>query len=397
MPRPSPFASDKPQIGEFMRIKNVLKYTEDYHFTPGSITISGERFIEGREAEDEALLDGEGCYAVPGLIDIHFHGCMGADFCDGTVKAIETLAAYEASIGVTAICPATMTIAKEDLLHVARAAKQYCDSLSPTAPYASFVGINMEGPFISPEKKGAQSSTHISPCNGDFFQEMQKASGNRIRLVDLAPEEKGALPFIDQFKEKVCISLAHTTADYDTAKEAFGHGARHVTHLFNAMPPFTHRAPGVIGAARDASHVMAEIICDGVHIHPSSVRAAFAMFGAERLILISDSMRATGMPDGAYTLGGQAVTVKGNVATLTQGGALAGSVTNLADCLRTVVQKMKIPLEDALRCATCNPARAIGIEQEYGSISPGKYADLLLLDKDLKLKKVFLHGREIPI
>ena len=160
-------------------------------------------------------------------------------------------------------------------------------------------------------------------------------------------------------KDKVDISLAHTNADYDTAMAAFNAGANHAVHLYNGMPEILHRAPGVVGAVFDSKHVMAEIICDGIHIHPASVRATFQMMGADRMILISDSMRATGMPDGQYTLGGLDVKVVGKLATLVSDGAIAGSATNLADCMRTVVQKMDLPLETAVACATINPAKKL--------------------------------------
>ena len=224
-----------------------------------------------------------------------------------------------------------------------------------------------------------------------MFRRLQKKAEGLIRFCDIAPETDGAMDFIRELKDEVRISLAHTTADYDTAREAFIHGARHVTHLFNAMPPFSHRAPGVIGAAAENPDVIAELICDGIHIHPSAVRAAFRLFGDERICLISDSMMATGLSDGEYTLGGQAVTVRGNLATLAD-GTIAGSVTNLMDCLRTAVQKMGIPLEDAVRCASLNPAKAIGVDALYGSIEAGKKGDVVLLRKDLSLAGVIKDG-----
>ena len=219
------------------------------------------------------------------------------------------------------------------------------------------------------------------------------ASNNLVKFIGIAPEEnENTISFIKNMKDKVNISLAHTNADYESAKAAFDAGANHAVHLFNAMPAFTHREPGVVGAVSDSEHVMAEIICDGVHIHPSMVRAAFKMMGADRMIFISDSMRATGMPDGQYTLGGLDVKVRGNRATLVSDGALAGSVTNLADCMRTAITKMGIPLETAIACATKNPAISLGIYDERGSISVGKKADILLLDKNLTLKTVIKDG-----
>lgn len=374
-----------------MRIKNALVFGEDKRFAQNDIWIENGRFAASPDADDSDTIDGEGLYAIPGLIDIHFHGCVGHDFCDGTVEAIEKITAYEASVGVTSVCPATMTLPEDTLAQVMASAAQYKkDGIKPG--HAGLVGINMEGPFISAEKKGAQAEQYIRPCDVDFFQRLQDMSGGLIKLVDIAPEKEGAVEFIEAMKDKIVISLAHTAADYDTAKAAYDKGARHVTHLYNAMLPFTHRAPGVIGAACDSPHVMAELICDGVHIHPAVVRATFQMFGDDRMILISDSMRAAGMPDGQYTLGGQDVTVKGKYATLVSDGALAGSVTNLMDCMRTAVKEMDIPLESAVACATINPAKAIGIDKDYGSIAPGKVANLVLLDKNLNIIDIIING-----
>ena len=196
-------------------------------------------------------------------------------------------------------------------------------------------------------------------------------------------------------KNKVNISLAHTNADYDTAMAACKAGANHAVHLYNAMPAFSHRAPGTVGAVFDSKDVMAEIICDSIHIHPATVRATFQMMGADRMILISDSMRATGMPDGQYTLGGLDVKVVGKLATLVLDGAIAGSATNLMDCMRTVVKKMDIPLETAVACATINPAKSLGISDQYGSIEAGKKAHIVLLDSGLELQAVIKDGKRI--
>lgn len=223
-----------------------------------------------------------------------------------------------------------------------------------------------------------------------------KASEGLVKFIGIAPEEsEHAAEFIREVHERVNISLAHTNADYDTAMEACRAGANHAVHLYNAMPAFTHRAPGVVGAVFDNKDVMVEIICDGIHIHPSVVRATFQMMGADRMILISDSMRATGMPDGQYTLGGLDVKVVGRLATLVSDGAIAGSATNLMDCMRTVVKKMDLPLETAVACATINPARSLGVEEQYGSLETGKKAHVVLLDQDLELKAVIKDGVKI--
>ena len=364
-----------------MILKNVKVYTEDKRFEEGEIWIEEGRFAENEGAGDGIELDGEGCYAIPGLIDLHFHGCKGYDFCDGNLEAIQEIAKYEASVGVTAIAPATMTLPVEELERILATAAEYRRTLHEGA---DLVGINMEGPFISEEKKGAQDARNIIHCDAEVCR----------RFPECNPE---AVDFIREMKGDVQSSLAHTNADYDSAMAAFQAGASHAVHLYNAMPPFTHRAPGVVGAVADNPQVDAEIICDGVHIHPAAVRATFQMLGADRMILISDSMRATGMPDGQYTLGGLDVAVAGNRATLVSDGALAGSVTNLMDCMRTAVKEMQVPLEIAVACATMNPAKSLGIYDQYGSITPGKKADLVLLDENLELKAVFKDGIRLEI
>lgn len=382
-----------------MIIKNVKVYGEDMKFREGSVVIEEGLFVKERPAADgEEVIDGGGCYAVPGLIDLHFHGCLGHDVCDGTREALDAIAQYEASCGVTAISPATLTLPAEELEDILRNAASYkkeTEALPPAerARRADLVGINMEGPFICQAKKGAQNGSYIIPCDAGTAKRFLDASEGLVKFIGLAAEENPDFPdFIREMKDKVGISLAHTNADYDTAKAAFDAGARHAVHLFNAMPPFAHRDPGVVGAAFDSPHVRAELICDGVHIHPSAVRAAFAMFGADRITMISDGLSATGMPDGRYVLGGLKIEVQGKYARLVSNGALAGSVSNLAGCLRTAVKEMGIPLEQAVACVTKNPAEELGVFDRYGSIAPGKNGNVVLLDEDLNVRMVVKDG-----
>ena len=336
---------------------------------------------------DGKTYDASGCYVIPGLTDLHFHGCMGKDFSDADPEGLEIMARYELSQGVTQICPAGMTLLEEQLTKVCQVAAAHRDA---NKPGAELCGINLEGPFLSTAKKGAQKADWIHAPDVDMFRRLMAASKGLVKLVSIAPEEPGAMEFIEAVEGEVTVSIAHTTADYDTAMEAFRLGARQVTHLFNAMPPFSHRAPGVVGAALDTPICNVELICDGVHIHPSVVRATFKMFGPKRVILVSDTMRAAGMPDGDYTLGGQPVKVKGKYATLAD-GTLAGSVTNLMNCMRTAVS-FGIPLADAVRAAAVNPAQSIGIYSRCGSLEPGKRANVVVLDQNLELKDVFFRG-----
>ena len=377
-----------------MIIKNASVFTEEGVFVKQDIYTKGTQFVKTEgEADADEIIDGEGCFAVPGLTDIHFHGCVGYDFCDGTQEAIAKIAEYQASVGVTSIVPSTMTLGEEVLKGVCETAAAYRKAGSGEKE-ADLCGINMEGPFVAESKKGAQNSTYIRKPDAGMYDRLNEASDHMIKLVSIAPEVEGAMEFIQSKKGEVVLSTAHTAADYDTAMEAFEKGATHVTHLYNAMNPYTHRAPGLIGAAADAGAEV-ELISDGVHVHPSVVRNTFKMFGEDKVILISDSMMATGLDDGDYSLGGQAVKVVGNRATLAD-GTIAGSATNLMDCVRTAVKKMNIPLETAIRCAAANPAKSVGIYDNYGSITPGKIANVVLLKKaDLALESVILRGKKL--
>ena len=379
-----------------MRIINAKVYGADLKFHEGEILIRNGRFADPLAADEEAeeIIDAGGAYALPGFIDLHFHGCLGYDFCDGTREAVSEIAKYEASVGVTAICPATMTLSVEELESVLKNAADY--RKDPEADGADLVGINMEGPFISQVKKGAQNGAYIIPCSAEIAGRFIDASEGLVKYIGLAPEDNPDFEaFITAVKDRARISLAHTNADYSTAKAAFDAGASHAVHLFNAMPAFTHREPGVVGAVSDSPHVYAEIIADGVHIHPSMVRAAFKMNTPERMILISDSLRAAGMPDGEYVLGGLAITKQGRYCRLVEGGNLAGSVSPLPDCVRTVVRDMEIPLETAIACGTINPAKSLGIDAEYGSIEIGKKGNVVLWNEDMSQKAVIKDGRVI--
>jgi N-acetylglucosamine-6-phosphate deacetylase len=368
-----------------MIIRGARVFNEHGEFEDRDIFIDGE-FISGEPDGD--VIDAAGCWAIPGLIDVHLHGCVGREFTSAKGGDIAAMAKYEAANGVTAICPTTLTLSEESL---SVACGELARAEAPDG--AAIVGIYLEGPFVSPHRLGAQNPDYVQLPDASLFRRLQKASGGKVKLLAVAPEIEGALGMIEEIKDEVVCSIAHTTADYDVAMNAFSSGARQVTHLFNAMPNFLHRAPGVIGAAFDTLECNVELITDNVHVHPSVVRAAFKMFGDDRVVMISDSMMATGLEDGEYELGGLPVRVVGNLATLIEGGAIAGSVTNLMNCMRTAVRVMGIPLHSAVKCASANPAKAIGVFGERGSLDPGKYADIVLLDDDLNIKCVMLRGK----
>ena len=373
-----------------MNFKNAFVYTEDFHFVYGGFSVRDGLFSDVLIEKEDAV-DLGGAYVIPGLIDVHNHGNSNADFSDGSYEGDEKMARYLAGVGVTSFAPATMTLpyaviakALEAGLRLQKAAPEGC---------ARLLGVQMEGPFFSEKKKGAQNGEYLRLPDFDAFRKLFEDSEGLISIVDLAPELEGSVEFVEKAKALCTVSIAHTDSDYEHARAAIDAGVTHLTHLYNAMPPIHHRKPGVIGAASENPSVSAELICDGIHVHPSSVRMAFKLFGADRMVLISDALRCCGMPDGEYELGGQQVFLAENVARLAD-GTIAGSATNLYDCMRNAV-RFGIPKEDAVRAATWNPARQIHALDRVGSIANGKLADFVLCDAELNRKAVWLGGKQL--
>ena len=404
--------------GKDMIIRNAKTYVnygfelKDIYIIDGRIReISDIGMLDKYDAETDEIIDASGLMAIPGLVDIHFHGAMGHDFCEIAelseseretvsedlieigLEAMDEIARFEASKGVLAICPATMSYDEKRLEQVMDVARIY--AANPNKNSADLVGINMEGPFINPQKAGAQNLEHIAKPDIDMYRRLQKRSNNLIKIVDIAPEMELALYFISKCHDEVIISIAHSMADYDTAVQAFQNGATHMTHLYNAMQGINHREPGPVIAALE-NNANVELICDGVHVHPAMVRFTFNIFGADKVIMISDSMMACGLSDGMYQLGGQDVVVKGELATLADNpDTIAGSVTHLYDCMKKAVRDMGVPIEDAIRASTENPAKAIGIDKDYGSLNVGCYGNVLLIDENFVIYKIIQKGRVI--
>ncbi len=328
-----------------------------------------------------ADLDAAGGYVIPGLVDIHTHGAVGEDFSDGRAEGLQPLADYYSAHGVTSYLATTMTLSEEILTPAMHAIRDF-----RPAGGAKCAGIHLEGPFLSYAKRGAQAAEYLHKPDAALFHRLNEASGGQVKLVTVACEEEGALPFIREISQTCSVSLGHTTADYDTAMAGFAAGASHATHLYNGMNSFLHRAPGVIGAAFDAD-ASVELICDGLHIHPAVIRTTYQIFG-DRLNLISDSLRCAGMPDGDYELGGQPIVVKDHKATLLD-GTLAGSSISLLDAVRNVV-RFGLPLAEAVYAASAAPAQAVRLDA--GVLRAGKAADLLVLGQDLSLRAVFVDG-----
>ena len=370
---------------------NAYVFTIDRRFEYRSFCVREGCFAPVEDAAEEEKFDLQGGFVIPGLIDIHTHGSAGADFSDGDPEGLRRMGAYYARHGVTSFVPTSVTLPYEQLAKAFDTAVSYRASRPENA--ARLPGIHMEGPFFSEKKKGAQNGAFLKLPDYEAFRRLNALCGGLIRIVDVAAELEGAAAFAEKAGTDCTVSLAHTDADYETACAVFDAGARHLTHLFNAMPPIHHRSPGVIGAASEREEVVAELICDGLHVHPSAVRMAFRLFPG-RICLISDSLRCCGMPDGRYTLAGQEVSLEGGIARLAD-GTIAGSATNLYDCMLLAIA-FGIPREEAVAAATILPAREIGAEEELGSIEAGKRADFVVCDASLRRKAVYIDGIRVP-
>ena len=347
-------------------IKNVRLYGEivDIAVEDGKITKIGK--IEG-EGEDFG-----GAKIYPGLIDTHSHGCIGHDTGEAD---LHEMAKHYLKFGTTTWYPTTMTVSEEEIVAATHAKTDFPDG-------ANIPGFHLEGPFINVALKGAQNEKYVVPPTMELLKKCDK-----VKKISVAPEVEGCIDFI---KECPCVvSLGHTTTDYDTATAAFKAGAKCLTHTYNCMPGLHHRNPGPIPAGAECG-AYAELICDGIHVHPAMVRLLIGLYGTDRVVLISDSVRPAGLADGTYDLGGLDITVKDGVAR-TAGGNLAGSTSMLIDCVRCAI-KFGISEEDAVKMATLNPAKLMGLDNK-GRIEAGCDADFIIVDDDFNLLKVIVRGQ----
>ncbi len=345
----------------------------------------------GDVPKDAEIIDAGGRYVLPGLVDMHIHGYLGEDASDGSYAGIQKMAEGIAKNGVTSFLPTTMTVSYDEL-RVAFEQIRKLMAVSQGADWqgARILGVNAEGPFINPSKKGAQAGEHIRPGDAAFLKEYLDI----LKVFTIAPEMPGNLDCIREMAQTgVLISMGHTDATFAQACEGIEAGVRHVTHLFNAQTPLMHRDPGVVGAALSDERVSCELIGDMFHIHRGLFRLVAKVKG-DKLVLITDCTRAGGLADGEYTLGGQPIFVKGIECRLAD-GTIAGSVLKLNEAVRNMAANAALPLPAVVAMASLNPAKAIGVADQKGSLAAGKDADIAIMDDDFTVWQTLVGGRTI--
>ncbi len=370
-----------------MIIKNASIYDESFELKRLDIKTENEKIVEISENIDgDDIFDGTGLTVLPGFIDIHIHGSNGGDCLDENPDSIDIISKNLARHGVTSFCPTTITSGFETLKKAFENIRDY----KGKEQGAYLHGINFEGPYLAMSKKGAQKAEYIRKPDFEEFTALYNIYP--VSLADVAPEVEGALEFAQKAKDITVVSMAHTDAAYEEAVKGIENGFSHATHLFNAMSGLSARAPGVIGAVLDSDNVTAELICDGFHINPANLRIAFRLLGEDRTAVVSDAMRSADLPDGEYPMGGQTVYVKNGKALL-ENGTIAASTSNIHQEFKNLV-KFGIPVKQAVKSCTINPAKIISADKTTGSIKVGKFADFVILDGELNINSVIIKGKK---
>lgn len=368
-----------------MILKNAVIFDRDFNKKKADLKIEDGKIVSVGDFSKEDGLDLSGRILAPGFIDVHIHGCNGGDFCDG-LSGMEKISDWLITKGVTSFCGTTMTLSNEILTPIMKDAAGFAGHERG----AKLAGIHLEGPYINVVKKGAQNEKYIRPGSVEEFRQLNRDSGNLVKIITMAPEAFDSARFIHEVSKEANVSVGHSNATAAQAKAAFENGANRVTHLFNAMSAFTHREPGIVGAAFDTERAICELVCDGHHVDPLMIRVAFRQLGEDRIAVISDSMKAAGYKEGKYELGGQDVFVKDNLARLAD-GTIAASVSNIYDEFKNLLA-FGVPEKAAMKACTINPAKSAGLEDEIGSLQSGKDADLIVFDEIWNIQNVMLKG-----
>ncbi|MGN5883837.1 N-acetylglucosamine-6-phosphate deacetylase [Staphylococcus simulans] len=375
-------------------IANGKVYTEKGVLDPGYVKISEGKISEVGQGEYKGnleVVDASGRHVLPGFIDIHIHGGYGEDAMDASYDGLKHLSESLLSEGTTSYLATTMTQSKENIDRALTNIVKYKSSQNKEEA-AEIAGVHLEGPFISEHKVGAQNPKYVQRPSVEAIEHFQHTAEGNIKIITFAPEVEGAQAVLEKLSDEIIFSMGHTVATFDEVNEAVEHGAKHATHLYNAGTPFEHRHPGLFGAAWTNDGIHTELIADGIHSHPAAVKIAYTMKGNQRFYLITDAMRAKGMSDGEYDLGGQNVIVKGSEARLAS-GALAGSILKMNDGLRNMLNFTGASLEEMWRVASLNQAIALGIDQQKGSIQKEKDADIVVLDNEMNVSTTIKNGK----
>ncbi|MFP4081380.1 MAG: N-acetylglucosamine-6-phosphate deacetylase [Candidatus Aminicenantes bacterium] len=370
----------------------------DKVLTGGMVLMEGERIssvsASGKEIPDKNIpcLDYGDKFISPGLIDLHLHGALGKDVMDGKVESLKKIAWHQAACGVTGFLGSTSSASMDAVLKAVEAIKK-AQKLQLSS---ELLGVYIEGPFLNPKKKGAQDPAYIQAMKREDVDIIVKAVRGLKTIFAMAPEVNNNLRFIPVLKEGgLVVSIGHSDATHQQAVESFNQGITHATHLYNAMRKFLPREPGVVGAVLDSARVTAEIIADGVHVHPASVRLAVFRKGSDKICLITDSVKASGRGDGIYQMGDLEIVVKGEEARLRKSGVLAGSVLTLNRAVKNVAAWTGLPVHQVVGMASLNPARVLGMEDRRGSIQEGKLANLVVFDREFNVRETILRGQRI--
>jgi N-acetylglucosamine-6-phosphate deacetylase len=367
----------------------------DRMLSPGFVSVEGEKIVGVSQQasemtnENQMPLDFGDAYIAPGFVDMHLHGALGKDVMDCEEESLRSIAVHQSRSGVTGFLGSTMSASMDSVLEAVGAIKKAVQQRFPS----EILGVHIEGPFLSKEKKGAQDQRYIRELTENDLQRLIRAAHGVKVVISLAPEIGNNMAYISRLKKNgFIVAIGHSDATYEEAMESFQKGISHTTHLFNAMRKFDHREPGVVGAVLDTDRVTAELIADGIHVHPASLRLALACKGPEDICLVTDSLKASGVGDGVFEWGGREIEVKGPKATMKDSGVLAGSVLTLNKAVKNMIDWTRVSVNEAVNMASLNPARVLGLDEEIGSIAVGKQANLALLDRDFNVLGTVLHG-----